>query len=54
MLLDFELKEEFKNEMEGVIHANKTARIQTEAMKLTILLYFYFSLTYMRITKFWD
>ncbi len=29
MLLDFEIKEEFKTQLEGVIHANKTARIQT-------------------------
>jgi len=29
MLLDFEIKEEFKAQLEGVIHANNTARIQT-------------------------
>ena len=29
MLLDFTIKEEFKNDLCGVIHANQTARIQT-------------------------
>lgn len=29
MLLDFEIKREFANELAGVIHANNTARIQT-------------------------
>ena len=29
MLLDFEIKEDYRKELEGVIHANNTARIQT-------------------------
>lgn len=28
MLLDFKVKEDYKRELEGVIHVNKTARIQ--------------------------